>query len=86
MGDSVNVVKQGLTEKETFQDTLEGSERRNHVVSCRVSIPGIERAVTAQAQSGSVMAYSGDSREAAWVQGSDSGKVSGNSVRGRMES
>lgn len=41
LGESVNVVKKGLTEKETFQDTIEGSERRNHVVSCRVSIPGI---------------------------------------------
>ena len=37
----VNVVKKGLTEKETFQDTPGGSERRNHRVSCRVSIPGV---------------------------------------------
>jgi len=41
LGGSVKVVKKGLTEKETFQDTLEGSERRNHVASCRVSIPGM---------------------------------------------
>ena len=39
--ESVNVVKKGLTEKETFQDTPGGRERRNHKVSCRVSIPGI---------------------------------------------
>lgn len=37
MGDSVKVidkvVKKGLSEKKTFKEILEGSEKRNHVAS-----------------------------------------------------